>query len=315
MLHRQTQGTFILLITAILWGFAFPYQVKAMEHLQPFSFMAARFTIGALSLVPLLLVNRFLLSSPDVGNQEAPTKIKTSRRVYFLASFGAGGSLFLGAALQQFGLLYTTAGKSGFITGLYLLVVPVLCFFLGQKIYKNIWFGAALAVIGLMLISQSDVEGQLFDINRGDVLTLICTIFWASQIVILGWASPQTEGTKLAFYQFIVCAALCWICAMWFEDFFFFNKIEDVRAALFPILYTGVVSTGVAFTLQIVGQRYVPSSPAAVIMSLEAVFAAIAGWALLNEVMSLTTFIGCSFMFAGMLVAQLLTPKQVKLYN
>lgn len=293
MMNKTVFGIAILLVTAMLWGFAFPFQREAMDSLQPYSFMALRFTIGTLSLVPLLV----LLPTSN--------KTKNNSRIYVIASITAGLSLFLGAALQQIGLIYTTSGKAGFITGLYIIVVPILAALIGQKVQLKIWVGCIFAVLGLFFISKSEVQGQLFDANIGDIYTLICTIFWALQIIILSWAANKTDPIRLAFYQFFVCTIFCWLAALFYENFSLYDQLNNIYASAIPILYTGIVATGVAFTLQIVGLKYVSSSQGAVIMSLEAVFAAIAGYLLLNEHMTLIIFIGCSLMFFGMIISQI----------
>lgn len=292
MLNRESQSMVLLLVTATIWGFAFPYQKAAMDHIGPMLFMATRFTVGTLSLIPLILLTRNSESSKS-----------SDKKILAIAGLWTGVCLFLGAGTQQVGLIYTTSGKSGFITGLYIIIVPLILALNRHRIGRGVWMGALLAIMGLYLLSGSDVDS----FNRGDALTVFSAVFWALQIIILGWASPKTDGIRLATIQFAVCALLSWIAAIIFEPF----SWSGIEAAAVPILYTGLIATGVAFTFQVIAQKHVQASPAAVIMSLEAVFAAIGGWLLLGETMSLINIMGCALMLAGMLTAQLYKQKSV----
>lgn len=208
-----------------------------------------------------------------------------------------GLALFFGANFQQVGIVYTTAGKAGFITGLYVIIVPIMGMLWGQKTGLETWVGAVLAVVGLYLLSMTGA----FAISKGDLLVLICAFFWAIHVHLIGRFSPKVDPIKLASLQFAVCSVLSLIVSFIFET----NSLQSVFDAAIPILYAGLMSTGIAYTLQVVAQRKVPPSRAAIILSLEAVFAVIGGWLMLGEVMSLRSLLGCTLMLTGMFFSQI----------
>ena len=209
----------------------------------------------------------------------------------------AGAALFAGATLQQMGLVFTTAGKAGFITSLYVVVVPILGLFLGHRIGLSVWAGAILAVIGLYFLSIT----QTFGIGQGDALVLVSAFFWAVHVLWIGYLARRANPIYIACLQFFVCSALSFLCAAFTETI----RFPAVREAAIPILYGGVLSAGIAFTLQVISQRTCPPAHAAIIMSLETLFAALAGWIVLHEILSIRDLIGCAFMLAGILVVQL----------
>ena len=279
------------MITAAIWGFAFVAQRVGMEYLGPFTFNAARFTLGSLSLLPLLFISR--------GERPASENIlpRPSLKLVVFGGFSAGFMLFMGMSLQQVGLVYTTAGKAGFITSLYVVIVPFLGLFWKQSTNPGIWIGAVLAAFGLYFLSVT----ERFSVEFGDLLEFFCAFFWAGQVLIIGWLSPKIPSVKLAFTQFVVCAVLSFMVAVVFEDISWNALIQ----ATGPILYGGILSSGVAFTFQIMAQRHTHPAHASIIMSMEAVFAAIGGWLLLNEILSMRGLVGCGLMLGGMLISQL----------
>jgi len=281
----------LLLITAAIWGFAFVAQRVGLEYLGPFTFNAARFTLGSLSLLPLLFISR--------GERPASENIlpRPSLKLVVFGGFSAGFMLFMGMSLQQVGLVYTTAGKAGFITSLYVVIVPFLGLFWKQSTNPGIWIGAVLAAFGLYFLSVT----ERFSVEFGDLLEFFCAFFWAGQVLIIGWLSPKIPSVKLAFTQFVVCAVLSFMVAVVFEDISWNALIQ----ATGPILYGGILSSGVAFTFQIMAQRHTHPAHASIIMSMEAVFAAIGGWLLLNEILSMRGLVGCGLMLGGMLISQL----------
>lgn len=288
---QTAKSNSLLLITAAIWGFAFVAQRVGMEYLGPFTFNAARFMLGSLSLLPLVFISRGQ-RPPSQNIQPHPDK-----KLVIFGGFSAGFMLFMGMSLQQIGLVYTTAGKAGFITSLYVVIVPILALFWKQSTNTGTWIGATLAVIGLYFLSVTDK----FTIEFGDLLVFFCAFFWAGQVLIISWLSPRIQTVKLAFTQFAVCAALSLIAAVISEDI---SWKALVRSA-WPILYNGILSSGVAFTFQIMAQRHTHPAHASIIMSLEAVFAAIGGWLLLNEILSARGLLGCGLMLCGMLLSQL----------
>lgn len=288
---QTVRSNALLLITAAIWGFAFVAQRVGMDYLGPFTFNAARFTLGSLSLLPLLFISR--------GERTASENIlpRAGLKLIVFGGFSAGFMLFMGISLQQIGLVYTTAGKAGFITSLYVVIVPIMALFWKQSTNPGTWLGAVLATMGLYLLG---VTGR-FTVEFGDLLEFFCAFFWAAQVLIIGWLSPKIQSVKLAFTQFVVCAVLSLIVAVIFEDI----SWDALVQASWAILYSGILSSGVAFTFQVMAQRHTHPAHASIIMSLEAVFAAIGGWLLLNEILSMRGLLGCGLMLCGMLLSQL----------
>jgi drug/metabolite transporter (DMT)-like permease len=220
----------------------------------------------------------------------------TTKNLLFSGSL-AGLFLFAGASLQQVGLVYTTAGNAGFITGLYVVIVPIMGLALGQRTHAGTWLGAFLAATGLYFLSIT----ADFTIAWGDLLELIGAFFWAAHVLIIGWLSPRMDALKLAITQFAACSLLSLITAAAIETVTW----EGLRQAAIPILYGGLASVGVAYTLQVVAQKDAPPAHAAIFLSMEAVFAAFGGWLLLAEGLTSRGVLGCGLMLAGMLLSQL----------
>ncbi len=291
-MHARTyRADALLLLTAIIWGFAFVAQRVGMEYLGPFTFNGVRFALGSLSLVPLLLLTK---SSASPAKLLVP---RASRKTKVLGSAAAGLFLFSGASLQQVGLVYTTAGNAGFITGLYVVIVPILGLFLGQRTYMGAWLGAVLATLGLYFLSITEA----LTIAWGDLLVLIGSFFWAAHVLIIGRMSPRMDALKLAITQFAVCSLLSLLTAVALES----PTWEGLGQAALPILYGGLGSVGVAYTLQVVAQKDAHPAHAAIFLSMEAVFAALGGWWLLNEILTPRALLGCGLMLTGMLLSQL----------
>ncbi|PPC77076.1 EamA family transporter [Pokkaliibacter plantistimulans] len=278
----------LLLITAAIWGTAFVAQRVGMEHLQPFTFNFARFLLGGLSLLPLV----YWFSRKRAKTEQEPVNL----RFLLLGGIAAGLILFAGSSLQQVGLLYTTAGKAGFITGLYLIFVPILGLFLSHKTGANTWLGATLALVGLYFLSVTED----FTLAYGDALELIGAVFWAGHVLIIGWLSRRTDPLALSVVQLFTCMLLSLSTALVTEDI----QLSAIKEAWFPIVYAGLFSVGVAYTLQIIGQKEAPPAHAAIILSGEAVFAVLGGWLLLDETLGMRELAGCALMLAGMLLSQ-----------
>lgn len=274
----------MLLFAAAIWGFGFVAQRLGMNFLEPFAFNSARFLLGSLSLVPLLW---FLARKPN----ESTAKSSLTK-----AGVITGLVLFIAATLQQYGLFYTTAAKAGFITGLYLILVPILGILLKHKTGITTWLGALLAVAGLYLLSVNDN----FTMSLGDTLIFIGALFWAFHILVIDHFSGRVDPIQLSAVQFLVCGVLSLGVSLTIET----PTIKAVIDCWQPILFAGVVSVGLAYTLQVVAQKNAHPSAAAIIMSLEAVFAAIGGVWLLDETLSVRAWIGCGLMLAGMLLSQ-----------
>lgn len=289
------QGTIkadiLLLITAMIWGFAFVAQRVGMDYVGPFTFNGIRFALGSLSLLPLIL----LLQKRQLPGKSAVTE---ERRIsVFNGGLLAGGALFAGASLQQAGMVYTTAANGGFITGLYVVIVPLVGLFWRQRPHAGTWVGAVLAAVGLYFLSITDD----LTISFGDLLVLIGAFFWAGHVLLIGWLAPRTDSLKLASVQFAVCSLLSMVVALAIEDV----NVSSIMEAAVPILYGGLGSVGIAYTLQVVAQREAHPAHSAIILSLEGVFAAFGGWLLLNEILTMRSFFGCMLMLVGMLLSEL----------
>ena len=291
MKGRTVKSDALLLATAIIWGFAFVAQRVGMDYVGPFTFNGIRFAIGSLSLLPLVVMSREQRTATD-KIMPAP-----GLKTILFGGTALGLALFAGASLQQIGLVYTTAGKAGFITGLYVIIVPLLGLFWRQQPKIGTWIGAVLAAVGLYFLSVTEE----FAIELGDLLVLIGAFFWAAHVLIIGWLSPRINPIKLAFSQYVACSILSLITAVIIEDI---TMLSIFQAAI-PILYGGLLSVGIAYTLQVIAQRDAHPAHAAILLSLESVFAAVGGWLVLGEIISARGLFGCGLMLAGMLLSQL----------
>ena len=290
MKSKEIRSVFILLLTAAIWGFAFVAQRVGMEHMGAFTFNGIRFALGSISLLPVIY---FFGKKTDNYKEE---KIDADFKTTLKAGMIAGTILFIAASLQQFGLIYTTAAKAGFITSLYIVLVPILGIFLKQKTHYTTWIGAIVAVIGLYFLSIN----ENFTIEFGDFLEIIGAFFWAAHIQVIGKFVEKIDAIKLSSVQFATCSLLSLITAFIFEDV----NLSGISNALVPLLYGGIMSAGVAYTLQAVGQKFAKPSHAAIALSMEAVFAAIGGILLLSETLPLKGYLGSALMLAGMLITQ-----------
>lgn len=279
-----------LLLAAAIWGFAFVAQRVAMEHVGPFTFNAVRFALGSLAVLLVMRLRRKRRGAASVPRPGFGT------RDLVLVTLLAGAVLFLGASLQQMGLVYTTAGKAGFITGLYVVIVPILGLAWRQRPGHGVWAGAAVAAIGLFLLSVS----ERLTISLGDSLVLAAAFFWAGHVLVIGWLTKRIAPLRLACLQFAVCSALSLVAALLLEEI----QLGGLLGGAVPILYGGILSVGIAYTLQVVAQRKAPPAYAAIVLSLEAVFAVLGGWMLLSESLTGRQLAGCALMLGGVLLAQ-----------
>ena len=282
------RSNLLLLAASVIWGFAFVAQRLGMDHVSPFAFNGLRFALGAFSLLPLLLYFRRTAAKPAT----AATKKST-----WLAGLVAGVILFAGASLQQVALQYTTVGKAAFITCLYIVLVPLLGIFLRRPTTGGTWLGALLAITGLYLLCVKDS----FSLAYGDFLVLIGAFFWTCHILWIDHFARRVEVLELAFCQFATCALLSLITSALTES----TTLAGISQAAIPLLYGGLASVGIAYTLQIIGQKNAPPTHAAIILSMETVFAAIGGYFFLDEVLNFRELVGCGVMLGGMLVSQL----------
>ncbi len=277
----------LLLLVSMIWGFAFVAQQIGMQKgLGPMTFNGLRFALGWFSLVPAIIWRKRALASA-----ERATKLPLA------ASMCAGLFLFGAAAFQQIGLQYTSSAHSGFITGFYILFVPLLGRFVGHKVPKGLWAPILMCLIGFYLLS---VTGD-FVVSKGDWLTLACAALWACQILVIDHAAGRGDPIQIACIQFAVCAVLSGLCGLLFES----CTLGQVWAASGAVAYAGLMSVGIAFTLQVVCQKHCPPAPASIIMSLEAVFAALAGYLVLHQALTGRAIVGCVLILVGVLMVQL----------
>ena len=281
----------LLLLAAVIWGSGFVAQRRGMEHVGPMTFNSVRFALGFCVLLPAIWIRRTTRNKTAQGGQNPRL------RLYVLGGCAAGSVLFVAAALQQIGLIYTTAGKAGFITGLYVVFVPILGLFLRRSVARTTWLAVGLAVVGLYLLS---VTGS-FEVNRGDWFICVCALFWAVHVLVIGHLAPRTEPLRLAAVQFAICSLLSLVAALLTEEI----SLNRTLAARWAILYSGVFSVGMAFSLQVIAQREAPPTHAAILLSLEAVFAAVAGGLILGETLDERQMVGCVLLLTGGLVSQM----------
>ncbi len=284
-MSNQFKSNGILLLASLLWGLAFVAQRQGMLFVGPFTFNGLRFALGALSLVPLLFFMK-----------PAIKKTMLDKRL-LSGSIMAGVALFFAASFQQVGIIYTSAGNAGFITSLYIVFVPLFGFLRRQSSPGRVWLGALVALSGLYMLSVGDD----FVMQTGDLLVFISAVFWAAHLVILSYLAAQHDFRLLAIFQYAFVAILSLGLAFALET----PSLPDVKLAAIPILYAGIVSVGIGFTLQVVAQRHARADHAALILSLEAVFAALGGWLILNEITDWRGVIGCALMLVGVVLSQL----------
>jgi drug/metabolite transporter (DMT)-like permease len=301
MNKQALRADILLLITACIWGFAFVAQRTAMDDMGPFTFNAIRFILGGLSLVPLIIIRLRRPERRIDGTTGRPLLVKTFARCSLLA----GVCLFIAATLQQIGIIYTTAGNSGFITGLYVVLTPVFGIFLGKKTGLPTWIGAVFTMTGLFFLSAASqvfgrAVGEPLRLNPGDLITAVSALFWAFHVLLIDSLVRRVDPVALSSGQFIVCGLLSLVIALARET----TTLAALLRGIIPILYSGFGSVGVAYTLQAVGQKYAPPAHATILLSLEGVFAAIGGVIILSEPLGTWTLLGFVLMFCGMLATQ-----------
>ncbi len=292
MVSKSVTANLLMLIAAAIWGFAFVAQRVGMETMGPHWFNSLRFLIGVVALIPVVL---WLDSKQSVQQKAAP---KSSNKALLLGGLAAGSLLFLGATFQQVGLQYTTAGKAGFITGMYIFFVPVIGLFFKMRTGFGTWLGAIIAVWGLYLLSINED----FTLSKGDTLQLICAFAFAGHVLTIGYLASRMDVVKLSLVQFFVAGVLAMMFALYLETL----SWAMIESTAIPLLFAGVMSTGVAYTLQTVAQQHAHPSHAAIILSAEGVFAVLGGFLLLNEILPAQGVIGCGLMLMGMLISQLM---------
>lgn len=302
---RDTMNKFVLrqslllLLTATIWGVAFVAQSVGMDYVGPFTFSAVRSILGGIVLLPCIVFFGRMDKQENAENKNIDTTSKRKeRQLLVTGGICCGTILCIASNLQQIGLQYTTVGKAGFITAMYIVLVPILGIFLRKKAGAKIWCGVGLAVVGLYLLCMT--EGNV-SFQKGDLLTLLCALVFAVHILVVDYFAPKVNGVKLSCIQFFTCGILSGICMFLFEK----PQIEQILAAWLPILYAGALSCGVAYTLQIIGQKGMNPTVASLLMSMESVISVIAGWLILGQELSVRELLGCMMMFAAIILVQL----------
>ena len=314
-MHKNPiKGVSLLLIGSFIWGTTFVAQSMGTDHLDAFSFNCIRNFIGVFALIPVLLwqvctkkeemnnVQNIVSCDNSPTPTEKGTFLSELRSVFtrdlILGGIICGTALCLASNFQQLGIESSTVGKSAFITTLYIVLVPLLGLFFKKKLPFQIWCGVILAMIGLYLLCM---KNEAFVLEIGDIYLLLCAFFFTIQITAVDYYAPKVNCIALSMMQFLVTAILSGICML-------FNSIptwNDILGGMIPLLYAGVLSSGVAYTFQIIGQKHLAPTVASLIMSLESVFATLAGWVVLHEILSTKELIGCGLVFAAVILTQL----------
>lgn len=289
MKKTSLRSSLLLFLTAVIWGVAFVAQSAGMEYVGPFTFNAVRSVIGGIVLIPCI----FILNRGKQNRQRS----RQGRRDLIRGGICCGIFLAAASSFQQFGIQHTSVGKAGFITALYILLVPLLGLLFGKRVSRRVWIAVAIAVLGMYLLCVN--EG--FSIAFGDLLVMVCALLFAVHILVVDYFSPRADGVQLSCIQFFTCGLICAVGMFWFEK----PSFQQILTAWMPVLYAGVMSCGVAYTFQIIGQRDTDPTVASLILSLESVVSVLAGWLLLHQALSLRELGGCALVFCAIVLAQL----------
>lgn len=294
----------MLLVASIIWGSAFVAQSSGMDYVGPYTFNGIRFLIGAAALAPVVIIRSIYSKKRGTDPDKTPRQKRADALYNLRGGIIAGLAVFIPSTLQQIGLVDTAPGKSGFITAMYIVAVPVLSLFLGKKIGLNVWVSIVMAVAGLYFLCVT----EQFSITRSDTITLISVFFWAVQILVIDYFAPRMDCFLLSCLEFLFAGLLSLIPMFILEK----PDMEAVRGCAGSLLYVGIMSCGVAYTLQPLGQKRTSPTLAAILMSLESVFAVITGFIVLGDRLSVRESAGCLLMFAAVLLAQFSFPKKKK---
>ncbi|MDD7027420.1 MAG: DMT family transporter [Lachnospiraceae bacterium] len=296
MKKSEVKSSLLLLLTAFIWGVAFVAQSMGLDYVEAMTFNGCRFLLGGTVLLPVIYFRkkRQLKQAPDEGQK------RKQRKITLVGGICCGLALCTASCLQQYGIQYTTVGKTGFITALYIVIVPILGIFLKKKISPLVWAGAVLAVAGFYFLCITQNSG----INKGDILVFFCAVCFSFHIMIIDYFAPKADGVQLSCVQFYVSGIICMVAAFLLET----PSMQEIMAGAIPILYAGIFSCGVAYTLQIVGQARVNPTVASMILSLESVISVLAGWVILQETLTGRQIVGCILVFGAVILAQLPWP-------
>ena len=288
-MQTQRKSVFLLALAALIWGVAFVAQSVGMDYVEPFTFNAVRNFLGSLVLIPcILFFDR---------QKKSVEPMATDRKTLLIGGISCGIALAAGSSLQQIGIQYTTVGKAGFITALYIVLVPLLGIFLRKRVGLLVWMAVALAIGGMYLLCINESVG----ISKGDLFVLAGSLAFAIHILVIDHFSPLVDGVRMSCIQFFVCGLICLVPMSLFEH----PTLSAILSAWVPIAYAGILSCGVAYTLQIIGQRNCSPTIASLILSLESVFSVLAGWLLLHQALTIREICGCILVFGAIILAQL----------
>lgn len=316
MRYRSTNNL-LLALTALIWGSAFVAQSVGMDYLGPFTFNSIRSAMGGLVLLPVLFILKgrgrksrqpesaagepsayvSSMGGPSAGDSSMGESSVGDRKTLVTGGILCGIALAVASSLQQIGIVYTSAGKAGFITALYILIVPIIRLFLGRRAGRKVWIGVALAMAGMYFLCITDG----FSISKGDFLVFLCAVIFSVHILVIDHFAPKVDGVALSCIQFLVCGILCAVPMLALER----PQVDEILAAWMPLAYAGVLSCGVAYTLQVIAQKNTDPTVASLLLSLESVFSVLTGWVILGERLSGRELFGCALVFAAVLLAQL----------
>lgn len=297
-MKQKIKNNSMLMLTALIWGSAFVAQSVGMDYIGPFTFNSIRCLMGALVLLPVIWVLGRKSRPKSAGVQDYHTQAgKEDKKILWIGGILCGIALAAGSSFQQVGLLYSSAGKAGFITALYILIVPILGIFVGKRVGTKIWAGVGIATVGIYFLCIK--EG--FYIVFGDLLMMAGALMFAIHILIIDYFAPRADGVKLSCIQFLVSGILCAAPMLIWEK----PTTGEILAAHLPLLYAGVLSCGVAYTLQVIAQKNADPTVASLILSLESVFAALTSWVIMNETRTPKELFGCVLVFIAIILAQL----------
>lgn len=283
------KSSLLLFLAAFIWGVAFVAQSVGMDYMGPLTFNGARFLMGSLVLLPFVLLRR--KQNKKIGR--APASLKTT----IIGGVCCGLALCSAALFQQYGIMYTTVGKAGFITTLYIILVPFFGIFLKKRIPGKVWIGAVIAAAGMYLLCMS----ERLALSRGDTLVFICAILFSVHILVIDHFSPMADGVELSCIQFLTAGIIGSMGAILFEQ----PTLQCLIDGMIPLAYAGILSSGVAYTLQVIGQKDMDPTVASLILSMESVFSALAGWVILHQKLSGRELFGCALVFMAVILVQL----------
>lgn len=305
--RQQLIGIIFMLLATFFWGTTFVAQSAGMDYIGPFTYNCCRSFVGCVVLIPVAIFYERLNNKGVSSQAEGTLSVTGNKKDLIIGGIVCGTVLTAASGLQQIGIIYTSVGKTGFLTVLYIVLVPIFGLFLKKKCQLNVWISVLVAVVGLYLLCiQED-----FSIVLTDFYVLGCAVMWAVHILFVDYYSPKVNGVWLSSIQFFVSGILSGIIMFIFET----PNWASIIACTGPILYAGVFSSGVAFTLQILAQKRLDASIAALIMSTESVFSVLSGWIILNETLTSREALGCVFMFIAVLFAQFTLPKRIPKKN